>query len=306
MSTFSKPAIDLPTQIEKIKNRGLSVPDESIAEAALLNIGYYRLSGYCYPFLKAPDRNQFKEDTNLDSVLKVYEFDRHLRLIVADAVERIEVGIRARMINEACLKFGPHWYLDASNFHRKFNHAAFIRKAERAVGVAFHPTTKTRISPQTHSETFIEHYYTKYGTPYLPPAWMTTEVLTLGTLSILYKGIGDAALKAKIALEFGVSAKVLASWLHSLAHIRNICAHHGRLWNRIFSITPLVPTHLRAIIQNANKFEGHAVVLVSMLDIMNHGNHWRLRLKALLAEYSEIDPVAMGFTKNSIEDPFWM
>lgn len=131
------------------------------------------------------------------------------------------------------------------------------------------------------------------------------EVLTLGTLSKVYKGIGDASLKARIASEFNVTAKVLESWLHSLAHIRNTCAHHGRLWNRVFSITPLVPAHLQSIIQNANRFEGHAVVLVSLLNVMDHGNHWRDRLKGLLSQYPEIDAAAMGFANNSLNLPFW-
>ena len=305
MSTFTKPAIDLPSQINLLKSRGLQITDETQAEASLQNIGYYRLSGYSYPFLNSTNREEFKQGTTLDQILRVYEFDRHLRLIVTDAVERIEIGIRTRIINATSLNWDPHWYLDTSKFHHRFNHHAFIQKAEKGVGIRYDRTTRARILPRTHSETFIEHYYTNDGTPDLPPIWMTMELLTLGTLSTLYKGIGDAALKARIAGEFNVTAKVLASWLHSLAHIRNICAHHGRLWNRVFSMTPLIPSRLQTIVQNANRFEGHTVVLVSLLDAMNHGNHWRQRLKDLLAEYPEIDPEAMGFTNNSLNLQFW-
>jgi abortive infection bacteriophage resistance protein len=305
MSTFTKPAIDLTSQVKLLKSRGLQITNETHAETSLQNIGYYRLSGYSYPFLQTPHRERFKLGTTLDQILRVYEFDRHLRLTIADAVERIEVGIRARIINATSINWDPHWYLDASKFHPRYNHRTFIKKAENGVGIKYDRTTHNRILPKEHSETFIEHYYTNYGTPYLPPIWMTMELLTLGTLSTLYKGIGDAALKAQIADEFNVSAKVLASWLHSLAHIRNICAHHGRLWNRVFSITPLIPLRLKTIVQNANRFEGHTVVLVNLLDAMNHGNHWRQGLKDLLAEYPEIDPEAMGFTNNSLNLQFW-
>jgi len=305
VNSYSKPAIDISAQVAKLKSRGLAIADDAAAEACLLNIGYYRFSGYSFPFQEPPDRDKFKANTDFDQILRVYEFDRHLRLLVADAVERIEVGIRSRAVNESTLLWGPHWYLDASKFHPRFDHASFLKKAENGVGVNRDRTTGAPIFPLNHAETFIEHYYRKYGDPYLPPIWMTMEVLTLGTLSKGYKGIGDANLKAKIASEFNITAKVLASWLHTLAHIRNICAHHGRLWNRVFSITPLVPSHLKGVIQNANRFEGHAVVLVSLLDIMNHGNHWRDRFKTLLREYPEIDHNAMGFTNNSLNLPFW-
>ena len=211
MSTYNKPSIDLATQVAKLRDRGLEIADETIAADALLNIGYYRFSGYGYPFLKASNREQFKDGAHFDQILRVYEFDRHLRLIVADAVERIEVGIRARIVNETTLDWNPHGYLDSSKFHPRFNHGDFIKKAEQAVGIKYDRSTGNRVFPTTHAETFIQHYYTKYSAPYLPPAWMTMEVLTLGTLSTFYKGIGDATLKARIAETFNVSAKVLAN-----------------------------------------------------------------------------------------------
>jgi abortive infection bacteriophage resistance protein len=99
MSTFTKPAIDLTSQVKLLKSRGLQITNETHAETSLQNIGYYRLSGYSYPFLQTPHRERFKLGTTLDQILRVYEFDRHLRLTIADAVERIEVGIRARIIN---------------------------------------------------------------------------------------------------------------------------------------------------------------------------------------------------------------
>ncbi|MDQ8196238.1 Abi family protein [Coraliomargarita sp. SDUM461004] len=305
MSTYSKPAINLSAQVAKLKSRGLEIQDDAAAENCLLNVGYYRFSGYSYPFKDGPTRERFKPNTGFDQILRVYEFDRHLRLLVADAIERIEVGIRSRIVNETSLLWGPHGYLDSSNFHRRFNHAGFIQKAENGVTVRRNLPTGTPRLPRDHAETFIDHYYIKYGDPYLPPIWMTMEVLTLGTLSKFYMGIGDANLKAKIAGEFNVTAKVFANWLHSLSHIRNICAHHGRLWNRAFSITPLIPAHLNGVIQNANRFEGHAVVLVTLLNIMNHGNHWRNRLKSLLSDFPEMDPRAMGFTNNCLELPVW-
>jgi abortive infection bacteriophage resistance protein len=147
MSTYNKPAINLATQVAKLRDRGLEIADETTAAGTLLNIGYYRFSGYSYPFLKISDREQFKDGTHFDHILRVYEFDRHLRLIVADAVERIEVGIRARIVNETTLDWNPHGYLDSSKFHPRFNHANFIKKAEQAVGIKYDRTTGNRTRP---------------------------------------------------------------------------------------------------------------------------------------------------------------
>ncbi len=185
--------------------------------------------------------------------------------------------------------------MDAARFHPKFKHGKFISKVEGEVGIKHDPVTHHRILPQGHAEKFIEHYYKKYGSPYLPPFWMIAEVLTLGSLSLLYTGLGDPALKLRIAQPFGVTAKVMVSWLHSLAHLRNVCAHHGRLWNRVFSITPLVPSHLATTLYAANRFEGHATVLVEMLRIIAPADDWKKDLRDLLGRFPEIDPAAMGF-----------
>lgn len=319
MSVYGKPALDLAALYTKIAGRGLAVAVPADLEAALENLGYYRIGGYAYPFLIPPDRKVFKAGTTWEQIARVYEFDRELRLLVSDAIERIEVGLRARLITAtttapilsptplpgaAVATWGPHWYLDAKRFHPKFNHGTFLQKVEREVGIKYDPITHQRILPTDHAEKFLEHYYTKYGDPYLPPFWMVAEVLTLGSLSLLYKGLGDSMLKASIASPFGIAAKVMVTWLHSLAHLRNICAHHGRLWNREFSIAPTIPVHLSATVNAPKRFEGHATVLVEMLRVTAPTDNWRHDFLALLARFPEIDPAAMGFGR-SWSTPYW-
>ena len=134
---------------------------------------------------------------------------------------------------------------------------------------------------------------------------MTAETLTLGTLSRFYKGIHDNALKTSIAQPFGIPAKILVSWLHALTHLRNVCAHHGRLWNRVFSITPLVSRKHRGIINNPKRLNAPAVVLVDMLDLCAPNHTWRSRFRSLLDRYPEIDPGAMGFDPNWRTETLW-
>lgn len=302
---FTKPATSLADQVQRLKARGLIVTDDAAAQRLLENVGYYRLSGYAYPFLSPSTRKAFKPGATFEQVARLYEFDRELRLLVADAIERIEVSVRARIAGATCLAFGAHWFLDATRFHPRFNHVHFIKQVEREVGVRCNSTTGQHILPTTHAETFIAHYYTKYGDPYLPPFWMTAEVLSLGSLSRVYEGIGDSALKLGIANPFQVPAKIFGGWLHSLSHLRNICAHHARLWNRVFSISPKVSTKHVGIMTSPNRFEGHAVVLQDMLDVALTGNDWRVRFKQLLAAFPEIDPAALGFATGWDTKPFW-
>ncbi len=303
MTPYTKPAQSLGALQAKITGRGLVVAKPADLQAALENLGYYRLGGYAYPFLVPPDRKVFKPDTTWEQIARVYEFDRELRLLVNDAVERIEVAFRARLITATTMAWGPHWFLDVTKFHPNFDHGKFLAQLEREVGIKYDAAGQ-RVLPATHAETFIAHYYTKYGDPYLPPFWMMAEILTLGALSTLYKGLGDPALKLLIAQPFGVTAKVMVSWLHALAHLRNVCAHHGRLWNRVFSISPLVPPHLAGIVQTPNRFEGHAVVLVEMLRVTAPDDDWKQTFHDLLADFPEIDSRAMGFG-SAWSFPFW-
>jgi abortive infection bacteriophage resistance protein len=78
-------------QIKLLKNRGLEIPDEAKAERYLLNISYYRLSGYMYPFLKDKKQHLYKKGSTFDDILNLYRFDRELRLMIFSAIEKIEV-----------------------------------------------------------------------------------------------------------------------------------------------------------------------------------------------------------------------
>jgi len=314
---YTKAAQSLPDLFAKISSRGLHIDNPAELQCALVNLGYYRIAGYAYPFLVPPSRKTFKSGTAWDQIARLYEFDRELRLLVSDAVERIEVGLRARLVSATTMEpiaaaaipgtpastWGPHWYLDASRFHPGFNHGRFIAKLEQELGIE-HDASGAPILPATHAEAFITHYYSRYGDPHLPPFWMVAEILTLGSLSSLYRGLGPPHLKLKIAQPFGVTTKVMVSWLHALAHMRNVCAHHGRLWNRVFSIIPLVPPRLSATVHAANRFEGHATVLVEMLRVTAPSDNWKADFRALLARFPEIDPTAMGFGP-SWSTPYW-
>ena len=303
---FNKHPITLTDQLTHLESRGLSFPEKAKAISHLTNLGYYRLSGYSLPFRKGPERTHFKDGTTINQIIRVYDFDRQLRLLVNDAVERIEIGIRSRMVTDCSLHYQTsHWFSDPSNFHTQFNHRRFLKKTERSLEITYDQTTGNRVLPTTHPETFIEHYYQTYTQPYLPPFWMVAEIMTLGGLSHLFKGLGDPALKVQIAQPFGVSARVFVSWLHAVSHFRNVCAHHGRLWNRVFSISPTVARSRSGQINSPQRFEGHAATLLLLLDECSPGHSWRQRFMDLFAQYPEINETSMGFAPNWKTSPIW-
>lgn len=227
LKPYTKPPLSFADQLRLLESRGLTIPDQELALSHLSSISYYRLSAYWHSFLKRDPQGRvtgvFEAGTDFDQVMQLYEFDRHLRLVVMDAIERIEVHIRTLVTYHLGHQYGAFGYTDPSNFHPRFNHADWLTKLE----------SETRQS----KDVFVEHFKSKYaGFPTLP-IWMSTEVMSLGSLSFCYTGLKNQD-KQWIAMQLDIHHKRLKDWLHTLTYIRNICAHHSRLWNRELAIKP--------------------------------------------------------------------
>lgn len=302
---FTKPALSVEEQVNKLIAKGMVVRDPDLAVRQLSGIGYYRFSGYTHPFRSTSNRSKFKAGTSFEQVLRIYEFDRQLRLLVADAIERCEVAIRARIVNETATKLGPHWFMQLSHFRMRYQLTDLERKIEEAVGIRFNPTTNQKQIPQKHSETFIEHYYAKYGDPKLPPIWMTAETLSFGVMSRILSCLADETVVKSIAAPFRVHETVFKQWVFSLSYLRNLCAHHNRLWNRVFSIPPKVAKKHRGLVSSPDRFHAFAVVIVDLLGSIGYASEWVVRFDELWVRYPEIDPVAMGFSPDWKSTDFW-
>jgi abortive infection bacteriophage resistance protein len=308
---FQKPPLDIPGLLQKWQSRGLTIPDPAKAAHYLRFIGYYRLSAYALPFQQAPvpttgqsvtgPDKPFKPGTTFDDLLNLYVFDRELRLVVMDAVERMEVAIRSCIVNEMCLRQGSHWFMDQAHFAGGFRHDKLMEKIEQELDIS---STGTR--PQSvHHERFINHYYKKYTDPYLPPAWMIAETLPLGTWSYIYAHLNQAERKI-IATHFQVDAHILSNWLHSLTYLRNLCAHHARLWNRQFVIKPVIARKHAGFLKSNDRFYAMAVILHDLLRIIAPGTTWHQRLAALLQATPVADCRSMGFPPGWEKETFWL
>jgi abortive infection bacteriophage resistance protein len=293
---FDKPPLKIEEQIELLIDRGLYIPDRQQAENYLSFIGYYRLSAYGFPFQKDgdnPDRHCFIPGTTFEQILNLYILDRKLRLLVMDAVERIEVAIKAAISNIASVKYSAHWFLRPELFQTGYQEL-FLTQLKKDINY----------DQPYRQERFIQHYYTNYDEPEFPPSWMIMEVLTLGTISKLYSNL-SLELQKDIASLFGVDNKVLKSWLYSLSCLRNLCAHHSRLWNRTFTIKPIILNKVKSYIPNNDKFFAQTFVLIRILKKISQDSHWEERLEDLFQEYPGVDPIQMGFPPNWKSLPIW-
>jgi len=225
---YNKPALDIDQQITLLESRGLNIQDKAKAHQYLRFINYYRLSGYTIyfeQFANGKRTHQFKAETTFENVISLYNFDRHLRMLVMDAIERIEVAVRTQIcLTLATTYKDSHWHLRRELFSSDFKFYTLLSKCEA--------------EQQRSKEPFAKHYKKTYASPTLLPAWMMAELLSMGTWSQMYENLANRSDRKKISDAFKLPPLEFESWLHSLTYIRNLCAHHSRLWNRHFTITP--------------------------------------------------------------------
>lgn len=286
---FEKPAVSIQDQIELLKRRGMIIADEARAQHYLGVISYYRLRAYWLPF-EVPAANNgdhaFRDGTAFDDVLTLYIFDRELRLLVLDAIERVEVALRGQWAHHMAMKHGPHGYLDQGHYAHIGRHASAVAALEKEFN-------RSR-------DTFASHYRDKYTSPKLPPVWMAAEVMSFGLLSKFYSDLKLRRERKAIAAPFALDEKVVTSFAHHISHVRNICAHHGRLWNKRFTVkmtVPQYPAKLPVAMRDANPRYLHntLVMLDYLLALIAPDNEWKKRLVALIDGCPLADPASMGF-----------
>lgn len=224
---FNKPPQTTRQHIDQLIDRGLILDNTEIerVEHYLTHIGYYRLSAYLVPFeeknIKDGKRNhQLIKGTQFNQVLDLYIFDRKLRILVMEAIERIEVSVRANWSNAITLENADaHAYMNPNLFKKPWLHQKNLDKVTKELAQS--------------EEQSIKHYKNKYAQPFLPPTWAMIETLTFGSLSHWFANTQSTEVKKIVTKSLGLPTnEVTQSVLQSLSLIRNICAHHGRLWNR--------------------------------------------------------------------------
>ena len=282
-------------QISILKQRGLMIADEQEAEKWLHKVSYYRMSGYWYPLLADRQNHIFKPGSTFEQARMLYEFDSHLRHIVLSAIEPIEIAVRTQMAYVMSLVHDGYWFSDASLFTNSSQHA----KTLASIHDEF----------LRSDEQFVRSFRRKYSDP-LPPSWITLEITSFGTMSILYQSLKPGRAKRDVAAAFGVSDTVFVSWLHTLVYVRNICAHHARLWNRTLGVRPLMPRHPRNtfISQPSIGTQRTYFVLAIIrywLNLIEPSNTLTQDLAQLFSLYPSVYPGALGFPQSWQQEALW-
>lgn len=295
---FTKQALSLPAQIALLRKRGMLIQDEPFALHTLQYISYYRLGAYWLPFEADHANHTFKPDTRFETVADLYAFDRALRLLVLDAIEHVEVALRTQFTHQLASTYGPHALSDPSHFQAnqaQWSHQDALQQLAKDVGDS--------------KEVFIKHWRNKYSDP-LPPLWSAVEIMTLGQLSRWYANIKASADRNHIAHVFDCDETVLVSFTHHLAIVRNICAHHSRLWNREFALTFKLPrSRPAAVVPSLNQatprnLYNTLAMLACLLDGIRQGTSWKQQLHQLITQHTP--PLrAMGFPSDWQTRPTW-
>lgn len=291
---YDKPPLTFDEQAGLLISRGLQADKQEFIDK-LKAVNYYRLSGYLYPY-RNPD-DTFKQGTNLEDVWQRYTFDRQLRLLVLDAIERVEVSVRTSLIYHHSHAFGAFGYLKGSSLPGLNKNDFLILQG------------KMKASVKQSKAVFVSHFNRKYGDRHPDlPLWILAELMSFGMMFTFFRGV-EKPIKRSIATEYGIAFGVLESWLYSLNAVRNICAHHGRLWNRILGVKPLVPNkdmqwHSPMTVSNDRMFCILTLLRYMLRHVAPHSK-WDKRLIALFDKYEDIPKTPMGFSDNWKDCPIW-
>lgn len=313
----TKPFTTIAGQISLLQGRGMQLdPDQ--AAMWLSNVGYYRLSGYWYVYREinssGSPTNMFSTGTAFTDITSLYEFDRKLRTLLHDAIERIEVGLRSHLSYHLG-RIDPLAHEDAANFRPGFDHASWLSVARRRISRA-----------RSHSEPIRHHLANYRGSV---PIWVLTDVLDFADLSKLYEGMNSRDQWA-VAESLGIhidltplsknqSSKAkkshpLVRWFEHLSILRNSSAHHARMWNRSFTPAPTaalttIPTLAALPTGQSERVYGALALIAYLLGTLAPHSTWNGKVKELVeTSFEQIpcrDASELGFPTGWKTQDLW-
>ena len=296
---FTKKAVSIQDQLNLLLQKNLTIQDVKKAEHCLSVVGYFRLSMYFNAFLN--ESKKFDNGITFEKIWNVYAFDRKLRLLVSDAIEKIEVALRATLTNVLAVEYGTIWYSLQSPFIK-----AWHEKTEKGLTPKYiFDKEVSKVINRKNSPDFLRHYNKNFH-PESPPSWMILECLPLGCCTSVYNHLAYFKDRKAIAKIFNQPAAILDSWFESIRYTRNICAHHSRLWNQWFVIEPKHPKSLKNVKTKERSFHQQAIILHLLNKALSPKSLWQDKLKDLFETYSKDIPFEkMGFIKEWKNDKFW-
>lgn len=298
---YNKKAFTIDQQIAQLKARGLEIKDEDRIEHFLSHISYYRLAGYWWPMQSDKEQHIFKPNSKFSDVINLYNFDRELRILLFDVIEKIEISLRTKLIYHLSHEFDPWWFQDTSLFINIPELVKTLSSIEEEI--------------DRSKDTFIKEHRKKHKDDgRFPPAWKSLELTSFGSLSKLYGNLKNTVgAKDRIAKEYGtVNHIYLPSWLQSITQIRNYCAHHTRLWNKNLpgrpKLLPKPPFPWISDVPKEYEFQTlyiHLCCMKYLLNIIQPENRLTEQLLRLFDKYPNVDPNALGMKPDWPSERLW-
>ncbi len=305
----NKPAKSIADLITLLQSREMQFKDVAKAPHFLQNISYYRLKGYWWDMQADYKLHTFKSGTYFEDIIDRYNFDRHLRLILFDAIERIEIALRTKMIYHLAMKYGGLWYLNTSLFDSKTIRYNSVTKTQH-----LHTVDELRKEFNRSKEIFVQDHHNRYAGQDAD-AWKILEVASMGTLSKLYKCLNhQLPEKASIAKEMGLNLHTeLSSWLESITYARNIIAHHSRLWSRSMVKQPTdniknpISVWLSFPLVPVQKKKPFLIIstMVYLCDIVTPNHQIKIKILDLIKNNPSIPIYKMGFLNRWDQHDLW-
>lgn len=294
-------------QLNILRKRGMEFNDEKLAKFYLERVSYFRLKYYWVDMIDE-EVDDFKENSYFENVIERYEFDRSLRHILFKGIELLEIGLRTKIITSMSLETNSGlWYIDSNLFENKEYHKDFVLDLKYEFGRSTDPFARDYIRDH---EAWNEDSLGGDN----PDAWMILETATFGTLSKMYKNLkAQSPLQASIANSFGLySTRDFSSWLEAICVLRNVIAHHSRLWYRIFSKKPVNIKNCRDkwlaqdMTENQRKrVFGIISCLLYLCNAINPKNTMKEEIIKLFKDHPNVSIHMLGFSRDWQANPLW-
>jgi len=294
---FTKPVFNIDKKIELLIERGLIIESINDTKHDLQHIGYFRMTGYFKFFQETIDEiqtNNFRKWTRFSDVLNLYVFDRKLRFLTLDAIEKIEVSFKAKINDYMSESFGCFWYLDNSLF-------SLERQCNRDLYTWFIDRVKS--IQKNQKAIYVKQYFEKHNEKFLP-SWMVFEELTIWNISTILNILKSDHLK-EIAKSYDIYYVDMRKWLSLITQVRNISAHHSRLWNNSYIVRVRVDDVMfkdKYILEELNdkkevksNYYNTFLIIDYLLSCINKWLSWTEDLQKLFEEYPEVPKDRMWF-----------
>lgn len=292
------------------------IPDEKRAERKLSQIGYYRLSGFWYPcrkgkvdesgnYVKDPKsklpirEDEFQAGTDFNTIADLYLFDKKLRQLMLDAIERIEIHVRSVIAHEIG-KFDPLAYLETSYVNPKI--------LSKPLWGEWRQRQESLIA-ESKEDCILWH--TKNRRPI--PFWVVVETWDFGMMSKYFENLNGRyqnTICKRLEVTDNTGAphtKSLKNWLQEINTLRNNCAHHSRIWNRVASNAVTLPKNayfdtFSLDVEARKRIYSKICILWYLVKRIGPNSSWIERVADLIDSKPDVNCLpytAMGFTNNN-------